>query len=468
LTNFKDRELKIISRARATSAAPRIFKPMSHEPSKQVYADGAIYHNNPIQIADQERKLIWPSIADDPPDIIVSIGTSYNPDSIRRLSMQRTSTLQLGALNQVKNLLKIAMDCIASTLDAQKTWENYLEILNPLSQDRYRYVRLNPKLAEDPPELDELEKMDRVQGLARAQMQTEKEKIEKVALHLIATSFYFERMGKEKELPEGGLEIRGKLLATNETQLQLIILVTGHIHCRLTRNEDICRLGKHMKFLAISWQPYFIIQEQHCSQQSEKSVIPYDVIETMISSYRFKMKAFTVKLSRRQAVTEILLCLNQKELFHISRFPRSLLQDGDLNSGKLNLYSALETLRPSIMSSTNVGIEGTRYTIAANSSRWAGRSHSQRHRNRWAPPPKEESNVESDVISSYSNPTYVLGNTSTASLTASASRLFGKGLVELDGSGLVGNEEDPGVPPIVQLEAAELQSHEIYEMSANM
>ena len=72
-----DVELKIWEAARATSAAPRIFKPFHHVPSKQVYVDGAIYQNNPIEIADKERKLLWPSLAKEYPDVIVSIGTSY-------------------------------------------------------------------------------------------------------------------------------------------------------------------------------------------------------------------------------------------------------------------------------------------------------------------------------------------------------------------------------------------------------
>ena len=95
------------------------FKPMCHEPSKQVYADRGIYHNNPIQIAEQEWKLLWPHQANVPPDIVLSIGTSFNPDT-RRTSMQRTSTLKLGALNHAENLLKIAMDHIASSLDSEK------------------------------------------------------------------------------------------------------------------------------------------------------------------------------------------------------------------------------------------------------------------------------------------------------------------------------------------------------------
>ena len=195
--------------ARATSAAPRIFKPMCHEASRQVYADGAIYHNNPIQIADQERKLLWPHLADDQPDIILSIGTSYNPDSVRRINMQRTSTLRLGVLNQAKNLLKLAMDTISSTLDSQKTWETYMEVLNPPNHHRHRYVRLNPKLTEDPPPLDQVDQMIRLQGIVRQQTMND-ERIKELAIQLIATSFYFEKIGQMQEASGGGYEIKGR------------------------------------------------------------------------------------------------------------------------------------------------------------------------------------------------------------------------------------------------------------------
>ncbi|UPX14192.1 uncharacterized protein EKO05_0004682 [Ascochyta rabiei] len=53
-----ENELKIWEAARATSAAPRYFRPFVHEASKQVYMDGALYHKNPVRIADTEWKLI--------------------------------------------------------------------------------------------------------------------------------------------------------------------------------------------------------------------------------------------------------------------------------------------------------------------------------------------------------------------------------------------------------------------------
>jgi hypothetical protein len=53
---------------------------------------------------------------------------------------------------------------------------------------------------------------------------------------------------------------------------------------------------------------------------------------------------------------------------------------------------------------------------------------------------------------------YVLGNSSQASLQASASRLSRRGLAEMDGS------EHRDVAPIFQSEPSEIFSHDVYEM----
>ena len=170
--------------------------------------DGGIYHNNPINIADQERKLIWPQLADEPPDIILSIGTSYNSQSVPGKALQ-SPILRLGVINHAKQLLKIAMDHIASTLDSERVWDEYMEVLNSSSRDEYRYVRLNPDLGENPPALDQVNKMKPLLETVRRQMQKDK-RIEGVASQLIATSFYFEKSGQIETLPDGGFECRGK------------------------------------------------------------------------------------------------------------------------------------------------------------------------------------------------------------------------------------------------------------------
>lgn len=71
-------ELRVWEAAAATSATPSYFKPYEHEPTKRTYLDGTIYHNNPILVLHDERKLLWPDVANRSPDILLSIGTSQN------------------------------------------------------------------------------------------------------------------------------------------------------------------------------------------------------------------------------------------------------------------------------------------------------------------------------------------------------------------------------------------------------
>lgn len=39
---------------------------------------GALYFNNPVKVANHERKFLWPDVAENPPDIILSIGMGMN------------------------------------------------------------------------------------------------------------------------------------------------------------------------------------------------------------------------------------------------------------------------------------------------------------------------------------------------------------------------------------------------------
>ena len=179
---------------------------MFHGPSKQVYTDGAIYHNNPIQIADKERKLIWPDLENEYPDLIVSVGTTYN--SAARLSAEKAALPRLGVFSHGKALYRIAVDHIASALDSEKTWHSYMNVLQPPSNYRTKYVRINPQLNEDPPRLDEVERMSYIQDIVREILGSD-EKIPKVALRLIASSFYFEKSQSVEIASDGSVHIRG-------------------------------------------------------------------------------------------------------------------------------------------------------------------------------------------------------------------------------------------------------------------
>jgi patatin-like phospholipase/acyl hydrolase len=70
--------LKVWHAACATSAAPSIFKPFKHPETERSYMDGGLYYNNPVKIANHERRLLWPDVAESHPDIMLSIGTGQN------------------------------------------------------------------------------------------------------------------------------------------------------------------------------------------------------------------------------------------------------------------------------------------------------------------------------------------------------------------------------------------------------
>jgi predicted acylesterase/phospholipase RssA len=75
-------EFKTWEAAAATSAAPPYFKPFWHGSSDRYFYDGGFYNNNPVKITQQERKLLWPDVADRPPDIFLSVGTGQNKRKI--------------------------------------------------------------------------------------------------------------------------------------------------------------------------------------------------------------------------------------------------------------------------------------------------------------------------------------------------------------------------------------------------
>ena len=169
--------------------------------------DGAIYHNNPVQIADPERKLLWPAMAKDYPDLFVSLGTCYNPNS--HSSTEDIASSQVGFWSYGKSLVKIASNHVMSSLDSERAWHAYMNVLSPPSNQRLKYYRINPQLDEAPPSLDQWEHMSKIRELTRSMMLNES-RIQRLASHLIASSFYFE-VTRVRAESLGSVAVRGKL-----------------------------------------------------------------------------------------------------------------------------------------------------------------------------------------------------------------------------------------------------------------
>lgn len=374
-------ELKIWETARATSAAPRIFRSFHHEPSKQVYMDGALYHNNPIQIAERERKLIWDKEVNEYPDLIVSIGTSFNPHA-RRVPVKKSSAARLGVFAHGKILAKIAKDHIAASLDCERTWSEFMSTL-PDSARNSRFVRLNPELQEDPPELDDVSRMKSLQDTVRAQM-SENPRINKLAMQLAMTSFYFETTRPLQEYEKG------------------IFVAQGYIFCRIPSDtREISVLGKLIRDRGFQRRnPFFLIQEEGSTPGTLQQIeLTPDIISAMIQEQKFHMRKINVRLHNKLAATEIFLYLNDGENYPISGFPRSLLQDCRSQADR-------------------------RHPLAVSSNRWASRSLSQQmRRGKWTPPNSARLQRNS-TISEYANEKqHVIGFASADELQRSAELL---------------------------------------------
>ncbi len=75
--------------------------------------------------------------------------------------------------------------------------------------------------------------------------------------------------------------------------------------------------------------PYFMIRETNNNLFTQRVTLDSNLIDRMIRQRSYKMKSITLQLSNKLAMSEISLFLNEEEIFPISRFPRSLLEEMD-------------------------------------------------------------------------------------------------------------------------------------------
>jgi hypothetical protein len=178
--------------------------------------DGAFHHNNPVRIAAQERKLIWPGTAGYPPDILISIGTGYDPtradpdaqisnDSNRSLREDCSRSQERSTLKKQQTpFIKMLMARLDSMLDCNHIWDEFLanETRPPSNKSYFRFHRFNPILQGDCPKLDEKEKLKKLRDSVKRWLtgQAETQLIKQVARQLVASCFYFDRLNAQKQL----------------------------------------------------------------------------------------------------------------------------------------------------------------------------------------------------------------------------------------------------------------------------
>jgi hypothetical protein len=189
-----------------------------------------LFHNNPVRVAYEESKLIWPDIQDCHPDILLSIGTSHNGQEtggtldvsptrrLRRVNRNsdisvipehRDRRIGFGSWfrnTSVAQFLNVMVNRMDNILNSEQMWQTFKKDVLSSSKavnEYLRYIRVNPKLGYAPPRLDDKGKLValqmRVVDVLR-QNKGYKRKISRIAHRLIASTFYFEKTEAPREV----------------------------------------------------------------------------------------------------------------------------------------------------------------------------------------------------------------------------------------------------------------------------
>jgi predicted acylesterase/phospholipase RssA len=113
--------------ARATSAAPLFFDPITFGVPPKTYGDGGLHYNNPIRILLDESKRIWNCETERRAGMIISIGTGK--PKLRGFGKSLTEI--------VKSLQAI----VTNTQETEEMFAN--EIADLASTERPHYFRFN-------------------------------------------------------------------------------------------------------------------------------------------------------------------------------------------------------------------------------------------------------------------------------------------------------------------------------------
>lgn len=230
-------ELKIWEAIRATTAAPGYFKPFKKPETGQSFIDGAIYHNNPVYVAFEESKLLWPDVRHCLPDIVLSIGTGHNRPAldIARPENRRTRLLYRaevssatppqrhsieGDVSQMFQNFKMMFTRMSNVLNSHirgVTFEREATLSIPraeIKNARGRLQRIDPRLGYDPPSLDDKAKMRHLKRTAKQvlkQNPSYQRQIRHISRRLVASCFYFEKM-RHDGIGSGHYQFNGRIL----------------------------------------------------------------------------------------------------------------------------------------------------------------------------------------------------------------------------------------------------------------
>lgn len=192
------------------------------------YVDGAVFHNNPVRIANYESKLLWPDADQRPPDILLSIGTGlHGADTENFLDASRSDRRRFQirkminqvkptqhnklvavpkAFPQIESWLTIFKKRVESALDAEATWREFRKDVVGTTPHAAaeRYIRLNPRTKNRIPKMDDKSQIDNLQEEVINSLRTHgsQTKVKDIAQRLVASSFYFEKTSPSRPVDD--------------------------------------------------------------------------------------------------------------------------------------------------------------------------------------------------------------------------------------------------------------------------
>jgi hypothetical protein len=222
-----------VDRARSTSAAPIYFQSFKHNKTRKEYIDGAVLRNNPIRLANEERRLIWREGCSKP-DIILSVGAGLRTDIGGATHYKKTSKTKVILKLVPKGIRKkitTGYDMVVSTMDCEKEWEEFTYSMQHDAGFVNVCHRVNVGLLEKPPKLDDINSMHSMQQESDNYLKRSSHHryndgrffnahahIRLIARRLLASLFYFEEMTHQPET----------------RQLRTARKITGFLRCRLS------------------------------------------------------------------------------------------------------------------------------------------------------------------------------------------------------------------------------------------
>ena len=201
--------------ARSTSAAPTYFKPYHHRATNRTYIDGALRRNNPCQTLIEEGYAIWDPRT--PVDIILSLGTGLETDmkGAKQTKEKRRRIIRKIVPNSLQEKVAVGINMIQSTLDCNQQWEDFVSQRSPETKNVCH--RLNIGLQARPPNLDDVDSMQRLRSEAENYLARDDESflergrymdpnypsaqahLHAIARRLLAGLFYFEQIVRQDD-----------------------------------------------------------------------------------------------------------------------------------------------------------------------------------------------------------------------------------------------------------------------------